>query len=357
MKKTFLLFIIFCLTINLTACGNNDSNQKPEFPENGSIAAKTEILDATWDSGLIQVNDRLVQFPIHLNDWVALGFDYIIDGGLTAKDFVFTNDKTETIAFSLLADDSLICDITLEKESDMEGTLEELNPLIEQIAVKYQPENAILYFPGGLTFRDSYLSIQETLGLPTEIYSYNYTYGQIGTAQTDLSYGLQVRVNDRTQLICGFVIGKSITANACADLTRITLTNVSDSQTSDVHSISLLWAPNYKQTSRNTTSPYRIESVLDYEGQKYLMSLSLSMSASPNTDSHADYEEPILDQTDENGFSRRVYRTDESYVIVCEGDTHTLEATICFRNIINPAEDALTLLEDLALEIAGSVQY
>lgn len=126
MKKPYLVVAAVCLLFSLTSCGNdagkpiteqdlenltekeleeallamesaeqaaNAANQEMSVTMGSSFEAKQEILDAAWDSGLVQIDDKLVQLPVHLSEWVDMGLDYEVDFGHKSKDYLFTQNE------------------------------------------------------------------------------------------------------------------------------------------------------------------------------------------------------------------------------------------------------------------------
>ena len=126
MKKFIISIVTLCLIFSLTSCGNDAdkpiteqdletwtekefedallsleaadesadaANQETAALAGGLFEAKQEIIDAAWDSGLVQINDKLIQLPIHLSEWVDLGLDYEVEYGNKSKDFLFTQDE------------------------------------------------------------------------------------------------------------------------------------------------------------------------------------------------------------------------------------------------------------------------
>ena len=333
MKKFIISIVTLCLIFSLTSCGNDAdkpiteqdletwtekefedallsleaadesadaANQETAALAGGSFEAKQEIIDAAWDSGLVQINDKLIQLPIHLSEWVDLGLDYEVEYGNKSKDFLFTQD--ERVMLELVVNGETLDYLTFTKKTETPETVLDMDPLIEKIYTRIVPENVTMYTPGGLSIGDSYASIEEKLGKPTEIDdNLTYMYGQIGNELTDLYYGINVYVNRDSQTVSRFVVGKSIQESNREDLTTISFEDVPNRQTSDTHNVTLLWVPEYKQIPGFLVNDRCVDGVLNDNGKKYYMSLSFSLLAQKyaNPYTYIEYGDPILDETDE----------------------------------------------------------
>lgn len=391
MKKLLLPVLALCMVLSLTSCGNNadeptteqdlDNWSEKEFEEalsamdsadessgaadqgtaglaGSSFEAKQEIIGAAWDSGLVQIDDKLIQLPVRLSEWVDLGLDYEIESGSKSKDFLFT--QNERVSLNLMYNGEQVGSLVFTKQTETPETVEAMNPSIEKISKKNNPENIKMYFPGGLTFGDPYASIEDKLGKAGEVDgNMTYRYGQIGSSQTDMHYGMEVYVDRNSQTVSGFEIGKSIQESARQNLSVISFEDVPNTQTSDIHNVTLLWAPEYKQIPGILVSERCADSVINDNGKKYYVSLSFSMLAQKYASpyDYIEYGDPILDTTDQNGINRRVYNAGQAYIVACSTDVHIFKATISFKNLSDASEDALAALQDLVFEIADSVQF
>ena len=391
MKKFILSAMALCIIFSFTSCGNDadkpiterdlenwtekewedallaldsaDESVEAANQENVdftgvSFEAKQEIIDAAWDSGLIQIDDKLIQLPVHLSELVGLGLDYEIEDGKKSKDFLFT--QNESVILDLIYNGEQLDSLSFTKKTEAPETVEDMNPLIEQISIRRKPENSTIYFPGGLTFGDPYASIEEKLGKAAEITgNMTYEYGQTGGSQEDMHYGISVYVDRDSQTLSGFEIGKSIQESGRENMTTISFENVPNTQTSDIHNVTLLWAPDYKQIPAILVTGRCVDSVLNDNGKKYYMSLSFNMLAQQYASpyDYIEYGDPILDTTDENGINRKVYNAGNTYIVVCSTDVHLFKATIEIKDMSGSSEDALADVQDLVLEIANSVLY
>lgn len=391
MKKFLLSIITLCMIFSLSSCGGNEDKPRESDLDNwsekdfedaldaldsadkasgtsapaaaaipeASYEAKQEIISASWDSGLVQIDDMLVQLPIRLNDWVALGLDYELDLGQKSKDYLFT--QNESVSLNLTYKGTQLGLLIFTKESEAPETVKDMNPLIEKISIRRKPESITMFFPGGLTFGDPYSSIEEKLGKAAEIDgNLTHKYGQIGSSQTDLYYGMDVWVNKDTQAVSSFDIGKSIQETDRKNLSTISFENVPNVQlTSDTHNVTLLWMPEYKQIPAMLKAGRRVDGILNDNGKKYYMSLSFSMLAQKyaNPYEYIAYGDPILDAADEKGINHKVYNTGDAFMIVCTTDMHIFSATVSLKDLSDASGDALADLQELVIEIANSVQF
>ena len=51
---------------------DTEKEEEAIIKEDGTYEAKQEIIGATWDSGLIQINDKILQYPFHLSEWTTV---------------------------------------------------------------------------------------------------------------------------------------------------------------------------------------------------------------------------------------------------------------------------------------------
>lgn len=390
MKKSILSVIVLCLVLGFTACGNDtdrpmtekdlETMTEKELEEAllalesaeesanaaeqgtaaavGSFEAKQEIIDAAWDSGLVQIDDKLVQLPVHLSEWVDMGLDYEVDYGHKSKDYLFT--QNELVRAELMYNGETLGNINLTKKTETPETLADMDPVIEVITLWGKPETVTMYFPGGLTFGDPYGSIEEKLGKATSVdENLTYMYGRSGDSKSDMYYGIRISVDKNTQTISRFEIGRSIQESNREDLTTISFEEVPNGQTSDTHNVSLLWVSAYRQIPGTISRDRHVDSILDDNGKKYYISLEFSMLAQQyaNPYSYLEYGDPILDTTDENGINRKIYNAGYAYIVVCSTDVHIFQATVSFNALSDPSEDALATLQDLVFDITNSVQF
>lgn len=390
MKKFILSVTVLCLVLGFTACGNDtdrpmtekdlETMTEKELEEAllalesaeesantveqgtaaaaGSFEAKQEIIDAAWDSGLVQIDDKLVQLPVHLSEWVDMGLDYEVDYGHKSKDYLFT--QNELVRAELMYNGETLGNINLTKKTETPETLADMDPVIEVITLWGKPETVTMYFPGGLTFCDPYGSIEEKLGKATSVdENLTYMYGRSADSKSDMYYGIRISVDKNTQTISRFEIGRSIQESNREDLTTISFEEVPNGQTSDTHNVSLLWVSTYRQIPGTISRDRHVDSILDDNGKKYYISLEFSMLAQQYANPYAylEYGDPILDTTDENGMNRKIYNAGYAYIVVCSTDVHIFQATVSFNALSDPSEDALATLQDLVFDITNSVQF
>jgi len=389
MKKLLLSLLILCVMFSLAACGDktvtesdietwsdedfekaleelddsftsdNEETEEVALPESKIYEAKQEIIDAGWDSGLVQIDGKLVQFPFSLSDWVAMGFDY--DLGSLSKDYLYAQNNKGSVR--LLVNGEQFCSYSFIKTTEGFETIEAINPIIKETGLLVTPpKNFSIFFPGGLTFGDPYQNIEEALGKPLNLSnSMVYTYGELGYSPYSLKYGLSIGVNRNEQTIGNFQIGKSLNACNIEDLTTITFENVPNIQVSDVHNVSLSWFPESQEpTDVLALRDQRgARSVIISNNQTYfaefIITLTAQKYASPY--SYLSYGDPLFDETDENGMRRRLYNTDYNYLAVCSTDAYILEATLTLKNAMDASEDTYAVLQDFAIEFTKSIQY
>lgn len=307
---------------------------------------------------MVQIDDKLVQLPVHLSEWVDMGLDYEVDYGHKSKDYLFT--QNELVRAELMYNGEMLGNINLTKKTETPETLADMDPVIEVITLWGKPETVTMYFPGGLTFGDPYGSIEEKLGKATSVdESLTYMYGRSGDSKSDMYYGIRISVDKNTQTISRFEIGRSIQESNREDLTTISFEEVPNGQTSDTHNVSLLWVSAYRQIPGTISRDRHVDSILDDNGKKYYISLEFSMLAQQyaNPYSYLEYGDPILDTTDENGMNRKIYNAGYAYIVVCSTDVHIFQATVSFNALSDPSEDALATLQDLVFDITNSVQF
>lgn len=374
MKKLLLSLLTLCLIFSLVACGEKNEQNT----DNGSTSADSqdslkekkavknpdepsqEIIDASWDSGLIQVDGKLVQFPFTLSDWVAMGFDY--DLGELNKDYLYAQNQQGAVRLLVNGEEF----ITYQFIKTTEGfeTIEAMNPLIGGTGLLFiPPTNFSVFVPGGLTLGDPYQKIEEALGKPREISNtMTYTYGELPLlSNRGFQYGLSFGVDRNVQAISTIQIGKNINACPIESLTNITFENVPNRQTSDTHNVSLSWLPESQEPtdafSHNAQRGAR--SAISYNNQTYFAEFIFSLTSQKyaKSNEYSSYGDSLFDETDENGMRRRLYYTGQNYLAVCSNDFFVLEAKLNLKNAMDASEDTYTVLKDFAIDFTKSIQY
>ncbi|MBR4082791.1 MAG: hypothetical protein IKK33_00745 [Lachnospiraceae bacterium] len=389
MKKLLLSLLILCVMFSLTACGDktvteadietwsdedfekaleelddsftsdNEETEEVALPESKIYEAKQEIIDAGWDSGLVQIDGKLVQFPFSLSDWVAMGFDY--DLGSLSKDYLYAQNNKGSVR--LLVNGEQFCSYSFIKTTEGFETIEAINPIIKETGLLVTPpKNFSIFFPGGLTFGDPYQNIEEALGKPLNLSnSMVYTYGELGYSPYSLKYGLSISVNRNDQTIGSFQIGKSLDASNIEALTTITFENVPNRQTSDLHNVSLSWFPESQEPTEVFSHKAQRggRTTIMYNNQTYFAEFIFSLTSQKyaRSNEYSSYGDPLFDETDENGMRRRLYKADDNYLAVCSTDAFILEATLNLKNAMDASEDTYAVLQDFAIEFAKSIQY
>lgn len=389
MKKLLLSILTLYLVFSLAACGedtektsdkesekktekaSDDSKEdkddkdssgfldslKDKTDKGNSLEPKQEIIDASWDSGLFQINDTLIQLPIRLSEWMELGFDY--NPVTNSKDYLY--NCGEYMGFDLLVNNEKICTIfNIERTDEGYGTLEETDPLIESVTLS--SVNILtnkVYAPGNLQFGQSFKTIEETFGKPLLIEDVGYypnekmeyRYGYVGEHAKGPEYGLYVGASKSTQEIEYFSVGKSMDSCSYDELVPINLPYKT-----------LLWSPDYTHKFVHESQDYsnddRIRSVFEYNGQYYVLELSSGVSyGTPRIY----YDEIIYEETDENGVFRGVYTVSQGRQIqlYCQFNDRYFSGYLTIENISYVAEDEAPVkekLKDLLIEIVKSVQ-
>ena len=391
MKKLLLSLLTLCLMFSLAACGEDtektsgkESEKKTEKISNDDEVSKDdkdsenfldslkekvteenpnkpkqEIIDASWDSGLIQIDGKLVQFPFSLSDWIALGFDYNL--GSLKKDYLYAQNDQGSVW--LIVNGEEFCSYRFIKTTEGFETVEAINPIIEETGLLMAPpKNFSIFFPGGLTFGDPYQNIEEALGKPRGVTNtMTYNYGELGYSPYSLKYGLTIGVNRNDQTIGNFQIGKSLDANNIKDLTTITFENVPNIQTSDLHTVSLSWFPESQEPTEVFSHKAQRggRTAIMYNNQTYFAEFIFSLTSQKyaRSNEYSSYGDPLFDETDENGMRRRLYKADDNYLAVCSTDAFILEATLTLKNAMDASEDTYAVLQDFAIEFTKSIQY
>ncbi len=383
MKKLLLSLLTLCLVFSLAACGEDgkktsdkESEKKTERDSDDNKDSKDdkdsadfldslkekvteinpdepsqEIIDASWDSGLIQVDGKLVQFPFTLSDWVAMGFDY--DLGELNKDYLYAQNQRGHVSLLVNGEEFIICSF-IKTTEDYE-TVESINPLVEETGLLMKaPKNFSVFFPGGLTFGDPYQNIEAALGAPRE----GYTYGEFSYG---IKYGLSFSINRNEQTINTIQLGKNLKPCPIEDLTTITFENVPNRQTSDMHNVSLSWFPE----SQEPTDALSLKdqrggrSVMIYNNQTYFAEFVFSLTSQKyaKSNEYSSYGDPLFDETDENGMHRRLFKAEDNYLVVCSTDAFILKSTLKLKNAMDDSEDTYAVLKDFAIEFTKSIQY
>lgn len=235
MKKVLLLSIL-CLCLGTVACskgsdtvtavkpegGNNDvtteanddattdtndgENNEPSQEEPTTsvedIVAKDEIVNASWDSGLVQINDTIIQLPANLSTFVDAGLDYEIWIRKSKKEKTYLIAPDEEVLLRVIVGGQMITNFQVKNETNDFLEMADINPSIASLIVTDKPVNAVMFFAGGLTFGDSYKLIVEKLGTAKEITkNMTYVYGSI-----DSGLGMEVGVDKNNQSINTFYV-------------------------------------------------------------------------------------------------------------------------------------------------------
>lgn len=370
--KKFIALITLCLSLGFTACGEeeqptgnsgsaNTSQESQEASKPAVIEAKPEVINASWDSGLIQINDTLVQLPMHLSDWLALGFDYNVwtitkDG---TKEHLFAPD--EHIKLELLVDCEPICITSdLKNTTDSYATAEECDPLIETltIASKDVLMNK-MFFPGNLTFDSSLKELEGAFGKPGEIedsLTYSSFCNRYGVFTWYTNCGLYAWVDKNTQKISQIKIGKNIDSCKYDELISAEHNVVPSSWGTTPKPITFSWFPEYRTDDNLKNNIY---SIVEYNGTKYMLTLESNLfQKNKKNDSY--FDPVIFEEVDENGAIRRITsrNADHTYGLIYASDNFCYMGTFKYQNLTHVDEDADTLhknFEEVAITLVRSI--
>lgn len=391
MKKKVLAVVSVCMLVLLAACGgaedkkdgdgksdvkvnvdvNVDTNQDTQQGdkqdnadskpvEEGPVVytAKQAILDAEWYSGMIQVNDKLIQMPTSLNELVAMGFDYVIDDGDKNKDYLFADG--ERISYDLLLDGKEVCTLRCEYVGDKLVTLEEINPKVESISFTGIKETELTYFlPGGVALGDTMQAVEEKLGEPLVMeaskYNFNYTYGRPSKGNDQCEVGVSVNVNRDSQVVSGFQVSRNIVPSTYEEFSAGKIVSVKNLQSEDVHDVQLILPETYLY-SGNDMPLRNAETVFEKDGNFYCIKLSFSGTLQKY---FSQYELQgagtlLYEDTDENGVSRYVYDTG---VIYCFKEPFVMKLSMSLEPLTKTDVDVKALHQEYLLELGKTVQY
>ena len=317
MKKKLLVIVSVLLLVLLAACGNSES--KPKEKEKSDVkvdknvdekqetsddeeedakkdekkdneadskpvvegpvvyTAKQEILDAEWHSGMLQVNDKIIQLPMSLSELVAMGFDYAVDDGNKKKDYLFASG--EVISYNLLLDGEVICYLNYRYTGDKLATLEEINPKVE--AIDYLPllgtSKLTFFLPGGVTLGDTMQAVEEKLGEPLQMnpnsYIFEYLYGRTYKGIDQCEMGVKVVVNRDTQTVTSFKVTRNVVPSKYESFSVNAMENVKNIQSDEVHAVQFFFPEEYLYLGNNATET-KAETVFEKDGAFYWLKLN-----------------------------------------------------------------------------------
>ncbi len=319
--------------------------------ERTPVEPKQEILDATWDSGMVQFNDIIVQLPIKLSEMIELGFDYgIFD---KSKDYLFAKNDSGILELYLEGEKYF----TFIMKSDMEGfhTVEEIDPFITEIQMLERDlsdtAKTNIFFAGGIQLGDNYTVIEERLGTAHNIdNNMSYIYG--AEAATSVGETIKLKLwNDRnTQKINMIHMVKK--TNVGSKDTMESLTYGDFTFGNSTATVTMNYLKDYRVFEfgggifalfQENDMIYRLETQISFKETKY------------QNKQHGDV---VYEQIDEDGTIRRIYCFEEECtfeVIKAErlvnGNIRLVEiGNMEFRNDVDKYMDTVT-------EVVNSIQF
>jgi len=341
--------------------GNADSEPSVEEPVvEGPVVytAKQEILDAEWQSGLFQVNDKLIQLPVTLSELLAMGFDYVIDDGDINKDYLFADG--ERIKYDLLFDEKEICTLHYTYEGNELLTLEEINPKVESISFTGIKETELTFFlPGGVTLGDTMQAVEEKLGESLEMEAgknnFSYTYGRPSKGNDQCEVGVSVNVDRDSQVVTGFRVSRNIVPSKYEDFSAGKIVSVKNLQSEDVHDVQLILPETYFYSGNNELLR-NAETVFEKDGDFYCLKMYFSGTLQKYF-SQYDLQSAgtlLYEATDENGVLRYVYDTG---VIYCFKAPFVMKISVEMEPLSKTDADVKALWQEYLLELGKTVQY
>lgn len=395
MKKKVLAVVSACMLVMLAACGNADS--KPEVEGNPDVTvnedvnvdmeqdasgdaqqgdkqesadsepvvegpvvytAKQEILDAEWHSGMIQVNDKLIQLPVSLSELLAMGFDYVVDDGDKNKDYLFADG--ERINYNLLLDGKEVCTQYCQYVGDKLVTLEEIDPKVESISFNGIKKTELTFFlPGGVTLNDTMQAVEEKLGEPLEMtpnkYNFVYTYGRPSKVNDQCEIGVSVNVNRDSQTVTSFQISRNVIPSKYEDFSADKILSVKNIQSEDVHDVQVLLPEEYLH-SGNDARLKNCETVFEKDGAFYWLKLDFAGTLQKYFNQFELQASGTLlyEDMDESGVSRKVY---DSGVIYCFNAPSVMELRVDMAPLSKTDADVKALYQEYLVELGKTVQY
>lgn len=319
--------------------------------ERTPVEPKQEILDATWDSGMVQFNDIIVQLPMKLSEMVELGFDYEIYR--QSKDYLFAQN------------DSIILEMYLEGEkcfnyiakSDMEGfhTAEEIDPFITEIQMLERDLSDKLktniFFAGGIQLGDDYKVIEEKLGTAHNIdNNMSYIYG--AEAATNVGETIKLKLwNDRnTQKINMIHMVKKTNVGSKDTMESLTYGDFTFGNSTATVTM------NYIKDYRVFEFGGGIFALFQENNMIYRLDTQVSFKETKYQNKH--HGDVIFEQIDEDGTIRRIYRFEEECTFEIIKDERVVNGIIQLveigdQNQNNKVDEFLPTV----IEVVNSIQF
>lgn len=338
---------------------DNEADSKPVVEGPVVYTAKQEILDAEWHSGMIQINDKLIQLPMSLSELVAMGFDYAVDDGNKKKDYLFASG--EVISYNLLLDGEVICYLNLWYTGDKLATLEEINPKVEAIEVLpiFGMPKLTFFLPGGVTFGDTMQAVEEKLGEPLQMNPnrniFEYLYGRTYKGIDQCEMGVKVVVNRDTQTVTSFKVTRNVVPSKYESFSASTIASVKNLQSDEVHEVQIFFPEEYLYLGNNATET-KAETVFEKDGVFYWLKLNFVGTLQRY---FSEYELQsagtlLYEDTDENGVSRYVYDTGVVYYFKAPS---VMKIRVEMEPLSKTDADVNALYQEYLIELGKTVQY
>lgn len=338
---TMVIMSVFILCMGMTVCAAG-----------GKTAPTQEILTASWSSGMLQVEDKVIQLPVRLSQLMQMGFTYENWSGYS-KDYLISQNSCAYIV--LCYNGVQVSMVTVYNHTDMPlVTVEQIDPLITEFNIYSSAGKLDIYFPGGIKLGDHFTTIQQKLGAAREISPYDLThrYGtKIDGSGVDL--GVEFGVDKRTQVINSMSVKKEVNVTTLDQMTPIALLNIANEQSDTRHNMAFLFMPEYleekdgwrtvKSIVQVGTELYGIQFFCDFEMTRYY---------------GGRLGTPIYQQTDANGITHQVFYTGDQYYVVCIKGDYVFDGTITIKHFATDSTANVdALFRNTVIQIANSIVF
>lgn len=368
-KKLLVLLIGTMLIISSTGCKQKTVvetiQEQPETEDTTTeqaeevvvINPKQEILDADWDSGLFQIEDKLIQLPIKLSELVDLGFDYMINGEPDSENKLI-GDKIYSIQV-LYKGEIVFSQAGIQGEQGL-NRITDLDPEITQLNFTEMIHDKLTIFaPKGIRVGSDFSEIEKKYGKCRVIQGLTYCYGTGMMVGNDLNYGLEIKVDDSTGTVSNF--------NANFD----TIFSKKDRLGEMEYEIKTTTDEPYKMKfnyvedsvlKREGTMYESLYTVLKRKGNLYQITLPLnSFQRKELVSELPGKKEEIYNQKNGAGIRCRVfYYTEDNYFqLYCTDGTVVYNPVIRIQNLTKEMnnEDILDTFENLVIDIGKSIEF
>ena len=362
-RKGFTIAIL-CMLVLLAACGRT-GNKANGDSKLGEYSASQEILEAEWYSGLIQINDKVIELPVSFNELLDMGFDYQIDKGRKNKDYLFA--QWETASYDLMLDGKKVFSQSLYYEEEELATLEQINPEIEYISGSEEETEGIVFFlPGGLTLGDAMAEVEEKLGeadeTETQYGILTYTYGvPIKSSYEACEFGVYVEVDRNTQTVSEFRTAKNVAASKLEDFVELDMKNVIEDYTN--FTVQVLFPKEHLVYGNDVSTDYW-SALVEIDGDVFELRLQPSVYTKENFDKFQDSNQRahvlLYEDTDKNGVVRKVYDGRGEYIfgeIYCFSGSYVLQARVNLTPYSNKDADVAKAFEAYMVDLGKMIDF